>query len=317
MSLSQSPDHQGGSSAPALDPPPSSPENPSFTSFPEGEGATNPDIPQEPMLNKFYNKVLSLTSSGKSPAPSNTTSEHGPLDAIPRSQEVATGLGISLNTSHQSKSPSVTSFGAAEMSSITSIPPVETAESVSSRQNTTRAEKASAAVPAVLEPVVAQVHAIGGFTRSEEEFSNHGSDKAPTEASKHTSKSHLREINLPGLAGFRLTREPSSDSESVSSYSVNTGRTVKSIIGRLKTGDLGREFWMKDESSHECFRCGEKFTSKLLVSRTKSSVSSETSLSDMWTNFRRQVYFPYSWVTIWSPRENSSMSFLQKHHGRL
>src|ERR1700721_2267400 len=30
----------------------------SFTPFPEGEGATNPDIPSEPMLNNLYNRVL-------------------------------------------------------------------------------------------------------------------------------------------------------------------------------------------------------------------------------------------------------------------
>jgi hypothetical protein len=262
MSLSQSRDHQGGSSAPMADPPPSSPENPSFTSFPEGEGPTNPDIPSEPMLNKFYNKVLSLTSSGKSPNPSVFQQEQGWVDARPKSQDLSAGLGIVLNSSHQSKSPSVTSFGAAEMSAVASNPlVVEKVDSVSSRQNTARTEKR----PAALEPMVAPVHAVGGFTRSEDEFSNHGSDRAPPEPSKHSRKPHQRELALPGLAGFRLTREPSSDSESVSSYSVNTGRTVKSIIGRLKTGDLGREFWMKDESSHECFLCGEKFTSNALV----------------------------------------------------
>jgi hypothetical protein len=261
MSLSQSRDHQGGSSAPMADPPPSSPENPSFTSFPEGEGPTNPDIPSEPMLNKFYNKVLSLTSSGKSPNPS-VFQQQGWVDARPKSQDLSAGLGIVLNSSHQSKSPSVTSFGAAETSAVASNPlVVEKVDSVSSRQNTARTEKR----PAALEPMVAPVHAVGGFTRSEDEFSNHGSDRAPPEPSKHSRKPHQRELALPGLAGFRLTREPSSDSESVSSYSVNTGRTVKSIIGRLKTGDLGREFWMKDESSHECFLCGEKFTSNALV----------------------------------------------------
>ena len=272
MSLSHSRDQQSGSSAPSADPPPLSPENPSFTSFPEGEGATNPDIPEEPMLNKFYNKVLSLTTAAKS----SVSEPLGSVDARPKSQEVSTGLGISLGSSHQSKSPSVTSFGVAEMGSVSSNPPVvDKAEGVSNRQNSNKSVEKS---PAVLQPIVAPVNAVGGFTRSEDEFSNHGSDKAATEASKHTAKSRLtepkvRETNLPGLAGFRLTREPSSDSESMSSYSVNTGRTVKSIIGRLKTGDLGREFWMKDESSKECFLCGEKFTSTLLIFVTDSSVS--------------------------------------------
>ena len=74
MALSQSRDQHGGSPAAAADREtptsrPNSPEHASFTPFPEGEGATNPDIPLEPILNKLYNKVLSLASSGKSPIP--------------------------------------------------------------------------------------------------------------------------------------------------------------------------------------------------------------------------------------------------------
>ena len=140
----------------------------------------------------------------------------------------------------------------------------------------------------VLEPVVSTVHAVGGLTHSEDEFSVIGLDKAFTNnPTKKTTKS-LREINLPGLPGFRLTREPSSDSESTSSYSAHPARTVKSIIGRLKTGDLGREFWMKDETSHECFLCGEKFTSRFhSVVFSDCSIPTETSLSYLWEDFRR------------------------------
>jgi hypothetical protein len=267
MSLSHSRDQQGGSGAPPEDPSPSylnSLEHSSFTSFPEGEGATNPDIPPEPMLNKLYNKVLSLASSGKSTTTSVIVAAQQPqppnsVDAKSKVQETATGPGISLGSSHQSKSPSVTSFGAVDTNSSNPFPPpLEKVEINSNRQSVIKTVEKS---PDVLEPVVSAVNAIGGLTRSEDELSVVGSDKAPTDSTKQATKSHLREINLPGLAGFRLTREPSSDSESISSYSAHPGRTVKSIIGRLKTGDLGREFWMKDETSHECFLCGEKFTS--------------------------------------------------------
>lgn len=270
MSLSHSRDQERGGSAAladeALSPTPGhghsgSPEHSSFTSFPEGEGATNPDIPAEPMLNKIYNKVLSLTSSSKSPIPPTVAKQAPPetTEAKPSESEVATGLGISLGTAHQSKSPSVASFGAVETGSVTSnpAPTIEKANGSSIKPAKAKPVEKS---PNVLEPVVSTINALGGLTRSEDEVSNIDLEKSAIDGSKH-SKSRAREINLPGLASFRLTREPSSDSESVSSYSAHPGRTVKSIIGRLKTGDLGREFWMKDETSHECFLCGEKFTS--------------------------------------------------------
>jgi hypothetical protein len=267
MSLPPSRDNQSRLSAQAEVPTaalPPFPEQTSFTSFPEGEGAVNPDIPAEPMLNKLYNKVLSLASSGKSPSPSVTQQQQPPssTDQRPKGQEGSTGLGISLGSSHQSKSSSITSFSASDTPPAISNPPPplspEKAESSLNRQSMVRPTEKS---PDVLEPVVSTVNALGGLTRSDDEFSLIGSEKGPAEGTKQTTKSHLTEISLPGLAGFRLTREPSSDSESASSFSAHPGRTVKSIIGRLKTGDLGREFWMKDETSHECFLCGEKFTS--------------------------------------------------------
>jgi len=298
MSL-HSRDQQDRSGVPAEEPPPpshpNSPEHPSFTSFPEGEGATNPDIPPEPMLNKLYNKVLSLASSGKSTTPSVAAAQEpqspNSVDATSNVQETATGLGISHETCHQSKSPDITSFGAVDTNSRISSnppkpPPLEKVESNSNRQS--MIIKTVEKIPDVLEAVLSPVNAVGGrgFTRSEDELSVAGSDQALADSTKQTTKSHLREINLPGLAGFRLTREPSSDSESISSYAAHPGRTVKSIIGRLKTGDLGREFWMKDETSHECFLCGEKFTSKFdCCVASDSSFSTKTSLPHLWTDF--------------------------------
>jgi hypothetical protein len=262
-------------------PPTHSPEQPSFTSFPEGEGPMNPDIPAEPMLNKLYNKVLSLANSGKSPlssaTPSTAPSEiHSPVTTEIKSkvQETTTGLGIVLNPTQQSKAPSVSSVGApTETPALLSPNPSSTAsekpEATSTRQSIIRPVEKNTNV---LKPLVSAVHATAGLTRSEDEFpmgrsgeseKNGGATPNESIGTKPVPlRAQLREITLPGLAGFRLMREPSSDSESVSSYSTHPARTaVKTIIGRLKSGDLGREFWMKDESSHECFLCGEKFTS--------------------------------------------------------
>jgi hypothetical protein len=182
------------------------------------------------------------------------------------------GLGITLAPTHQSQNPSVSSLGApagGETPALLSPNPAtstfDKSETSSKRSSIIRPREKDA----ISQPVVSAVHAVAGITRSEDEFSmGGGSEKggAASTTAEYTKlmplRAHLREITLPGLAGFRLTREPSSDSESVSSYSTHPARTaVKTIIGRLKNGDLGREFWMKDESSHECFQCGEKFTS--------------------------------------------------------
>jgi len=283
MSLSSSRDHESGSSAQQVElafaHPSLSPEQPSFTSFPGGEGATHPDIPSEPMLTSLYNKVLSLASSGKS-TPAVMPHQEAPLgDAKPRVQEGPTSMGISMPSSHQSKNATVTSFTGVETESGKSQ--LEKVDTTVNRQSMIRSEKS----PDVLAPVVSPINAVGDLTRSEDEFSAAGSDKPTAEKAKQSAKAQLREINLPGLASFRLTREPSSDSESVSSHTAHPGRTIKSIIGRLRTGDLGREFWMKDETSHECFLCGEKFTSKFLLSQlTECSISSKASLQDLWTD---------------------------------
>jgi hypothetical protein len=289
MSLSQTRDQQSrqdGSSAPAVPSTAeelaktqntrqqqaqaqrSSPENPSFTSFPEGEGATNPDIPSEPMLNKIYNKVLSLASSAKSPTPpfaQQQSQQQGVPESKVKTLDGGAGLGISLGGSQQTESPSMTEITSTEAKPEPKPPKPSVLPQQQEKPVTTKRQKIMKAPdksPDILQPVVSTIHAVGGLTRSEDEYSNISSEKAGTEATKPSIKSNRKDINLPGLAGFRLTREPSSDSESVSSYSVHPGRTLKSIIGRLKSGDLGREFWMKDETSHECFLCGEKFTSR-------------------------------------------------------
>ena len=275
----------------------SSPENPSFTSFPEGEGATNPDIPSEPMLNKLYNKVLSLTSSAKSPTlPFVQQQPHQQYQPVPevksktqekvKNQDGGAGLGISFGESQQTEGPSVISITTTQSKfeqKPVILPQSQEMSTTTKRQSIMKAPEKS---PDILQPVLSAVNASGGLTRSEDEISNVSSEKAATEITKQSTKSNRKEINLPGLAGFRLSREPSSDSESVSSYSVHPGRTLKSIVGRLKTGDLGREFWMKDESSHECFLCGEKFTSNRFFYLPNRSFSEETSLSNLWTNLR-------------------------------
>ena len=179
----------------------------------------------------------------------------------PQPQDNFTSLGILLGGIPQSKNPSVTSIGTGDANGSTPSNPSFTLDKIDVKTNRQSMVKSAEKSPDVLEPILSPVNAIGGLTRSEDGASVSGSDKL-SEPAKQATKTHLREISLPGLAGFRLTREPSSDSESIaSSFGVHPSRTVDRIIGRLKTGDLGREFWMKDESSHECFLCGEKFTS--------------------------------------------------------
>jgi hypothetical protein len=247
----------------------SPPEDPSFTSFPEGEGAAYPDIPSEPMLNKLYNKVLSLTTAGKGASVSTLGQQTEGKGKVDTNEGGTTGIGITLGTTRLSSTPSITSLPSDTTSEVDNAPTQLQLQTPPGEQSEMSANRQSMIKPKdrafdVLEPVVSPVHAVGGLTRSEDEYSNVDSERMTVESNKPKSTKNMKEISLPGLAGFRLTRESSSDSESVSSYSVHPGRTVKSIIGRLKSGDLGREFWMKDETSHECFLCGEKFTSTAL-----------------------------------------------------
>lgn len=67
------------------------------------------------------------------------------------------------------------------------------------------------------------------------------------------------------LSGNTPDREGSSDTESI----VSTARhyfisRVNRRPAPLKSGGLGKEFWMKDENATECFGCSTTFTSKCL-----------------------------------------------------
>src|ERR1700721_2958844 len=195
MSLSQSRDQESGSAALPGDHPRSqtnSPEHSSFTSFPEGERATKPDIPPEPMFNKLYNKVLSLTTAGKSLSTPVVQQQQPVEDAKSSVQVTGMGLGISLDIHHQSKSSSVTSLGAESTDPAPSNPPpvLEKMDSNSNRQTVIRPAEKN---PDVLAPILSPVHAVGGLTRSEDEFSNLGSEKALSEAGKHQQKLTYRE----------------------------------------------------------------------------------------------------------------------------
>lgn len=72
------------------------------------------------------------------------------------------------------------------------------------------------------------------------------------------------------VPGFALQREISSDSEPPTSP-VQTRRpsytredSISTVLSRLKSGTLSKEFWMKDQNAHACFRCEAPFNSKYI-----------------------------------------------------
>lgn len=84
--------------------------------------------------------------------------------------------------------------------------------------------------------------------------------KGPSsDVSRHTDNS---------VPGFALERELSSESEAPQSP-VETRRpsfsredSISTVLTRLKSGTLSKEFWMKDQNAHACFRCEATFNSK-------------------------------------------------------
>lgn len=85
--------------------------------------------------------------------------------------------------------------------------------------------------------------------------------------SANTTYSYNPRDHLPG---YTMERDPSSDSESITSGSgardlIMTKIDPAKIPGPLRAGGLGKEFWMKDENATECFKCGRQFTGKRLV----------------------------------------------------
>lgn len=80
----------------------------------------------------------------------------------------------------------------------------------------------------------------------------------------------IRDLDLPSnsIPGFALEREISSESETPPSPvryrrpSLSREDSISTVLTRLKSGTLSKEFWMKDQNAHACFRCEANFTSE-------------------------------------------------------
>lgn len=93
--------------------------------------------------------------------------------------------------------------------------------------------------------------------------SGQGLPKLSRTVSGNTSYSYNFGEHLPG---YSVDREPSSDSESISSasgYMLSKLDTPSKVPAPIRTAGLGKEFWMKDENATECFKCGKQFSGKL------------------------------------------------------
>lgn len=83
------------------------------------------------------------------------------------------------------------------------------------------------------------------------------------------AKSQITEPEIVNVVpGFALQREVSSDSEPPESPkhkrrpSLLREESISTVLSRLKSGRLSKEFWMQDKNAHACFRCEATFNSK-------------------------------------------------------
>lgn len=83
--------------------------------------------------------------------------------------------------------------------------------------------------------------------------------RTPNPLSRSTSINTLYSMNpLSHLPGYSGERDDNSDTESV--MSTANSPSVELRLRPLRSGTLGKEFWMKDENATECFTCGRAFT---------------------------------------------------------
>lgn len=81
----------------------------------------------------------------------------------------------------------------------------------------------------------------------------------PNPLSRSASINTLYSMNpLSHLPGYNGERDDNSDTESV--MSTANSPSVELRLRPLRSGALGKEFWMKDENATECFTCGRAFT---------------------------------------------------------
>lgn len=96
------------------------------------------------------------------------------------------------------------------------------------------------------------------------------SGSAPNMSSNQES---LYSASRDNFSGNTVDRDASSDTESI----VSTARNyfISRVDRRpapLKSGGLGKEFWMKDENATECFGCSTTFTSKFFNSVSSTHI---------------------------------------------
>lgn len=88
---------------------------------------------------------------------------------------------------------------------------------------------------------------------------------SPFRGHRNTRTNDVASNSVPG---FTLEREISSESETPSSPgqqrrpSLAREESISTVLTRLKSGTLSKEFWMKDQNAYACFRCEGNFTSE-------------------------------------------------------
>lgn len=235
----------------------------SFTSF-SFDQRPEDEIQDISALGGFYNKVRSVTSAaasglmdsvqpktsrGRATAPLGTVDQT--LESLPWTSDVS-----NASSKQQGERPSVNRVEAGghkkQAASIASITP---------SLLSVRATAPSLAPVTIFRnqdsrsPVLSSN---SSFVEQDYLFSSKKIGHGHQKSLSTSTVTHEAEHNH--LPGFKISREPSSDSASFqSSDTVNDKRTFSNNLRRLQPGGLSKDFWMKDENCTQCFSCNATF----------------------------------------------------------
>lgn len=226
-----------------------------YFSFPQRP----PDDPV-PTISKIYNTVhkrlASIVSQGTNSGTSNIVSE----SVVPESSAVTTSDRVNVPAA-----PKLAEADATATHQLMPLPPTtEGSDQVSYASRTIQKTSAlSNTVPFQAAPKAeASVHSEPLTVLGDTDYID-----IPVASPTKSRDDKDKTFDTNNIPGFALQREISSESETQESPT-HTRRpsliredSISTVLTRLKSGRLSKEFWMKDQNAHACFRCEATFNS--------------------------------------------------------
>lgn len=246
--------------------------NEQYVSFPQ-----RPADDSTPAISKLYNSVHRRIQSIVSINQPSTTStkESSAIDSVPDDKTSPTLASYLSNNSRDSKSSQDRNDNEATIGRLNAIqisennrnrkhsPIVGEAHKKTSETNESRGTQPTALL-GTAQKAAASIQTENLTVLGDVEYLD-------SPASTYSGNTTLPEegINTNAVPGFALEREISSESETPSSPlhkrrpSFSREDSISTVLTRLKSGKMSKEFWMKDQNATSCFRCEAAFSGKL------------------------------------------------------